>query len=250
MAISSLHQTSPLGQKGMSRELVRRTRLHLLFVYKPLLALLGIAAFWLLPISTTRDFPQQITFLLVVYGDMLAPAVVGGVACGLIMNDPCRELMLATPSRLWFTTLSRLAVLILGVWMIWGQLVLLSWLLVMPQALSIAVPQLILSGFVSQLAFASLGLWIALRLRSAVSGGVVIAAAWAGPLLAREAFLNNPVGLVLFPFITLFDPAGPLWLSNRLLLGVLGLGALVLAARLTLDEEPLVLSSRTREDVG
>jgi len=229
---------------------MKRIQIHVLFVYKPLLALLGIAAFWLFLISTTRTVPQQITFLLLVYGDVLAPAVAGGVACGLVMNDPCRELMLATPSRLWITTLSRLAVLIVGVWLIWGQLVLLSWLLAMPRSLPIGAPQLFLGGLVSQAAFASLGLWVALQLRSAVSGGVVIATTWAGPLLAREAFLSSPVGLVLFPFITLFVPASPLWLINRLLLVILSFGALALTVRLSLDEEPLVLSSSTAEDAG
>jgi hypothetical protein len=239
-----LHTDRSVGLK----ELGERASLHLRFAYKPLLALFGIAAFWSILIAVVREDPQQPTLLLAVYGDMITPAVLGGVACGLVMNDPCLDIVLATPSRLWAIMLSRLVILVGGASLVWGLLVVTTWLLVVPRSLETNMAQLHLGGLVSQGAFASLGLWIALQFRSAISGGIIIAAAWAGSLLAREAFLSSTAGQAVFPFITLFVPDSPVWLLNRVLFGGFSFFAIVLALRLSLDEEALVLSKGTAED--
>ncbi len=62
----------------------------------PFLALLGMVMLF-----PGRDAPDNARFMLSIYGQALLPPLTGWIAAGLLLGDPCRELLLAAPRPVW-----------------------------------------------------------------------------------------------------------------------------------------------------
>ncbi len=216
-------------------------------VQRPLLIVLSISVLCLLPLFMVSRSDEQVIQLLLVYGEVLIPPMLGGICANLVLNDPYREVLLTLPHRFWRVVLGRFAIVIIVTMLLWGIMIALGCVLqpqVVPSSAQIAV-----GGAVTFVAFACLGLWAALRLRSTVGGGVFVAALWTAPLLLREVLLTSLPGLLLHPFLTLQAPDSPFWLFNRLLLSGIALLLLLLALRLTTDAEALLPSESLREEL-
>jgi len=208
----------------------------------------ALAAVWMLMIFPGRDSPGNVRFMLLLYGEVLLPPLLGWIAAGLLLSDPCRELLLTAPRPVWRVVLERLVLLAASAFLSWGILLLVTWFLA-DRTMAGPVEQIFLGGAATSLAFASVGLWAALRSRNTLGGGLVVAALWAAGLIFRQALLGHPLGQIVHPFLTLEASESPIWSVNCLILCLTAIMLTVLALRLTRDEEPLLPTEGTEEVV-
>ncbi|OQY43299.1 MAG: hypothetical protein B6242_14915 [Anaerolineaceae bacterium 4572_78] len=180
--------------------------------------------------------PDDVSFMLLVFGEILLPPLAGWIATGLLLGDPCRELLLVTPRPIWRIVVERLIMLMLVVTVSWGALLFVMWQLV-NYTLVIPPTQLFWGGQVSVLIFISIGLWSALRFRNVVGGSIIVAALWATGLIFRQSLLVHPIGHLIHPFLTFQAHESPLWLMNCIMLCLIALVFIFLAVRLTFHEE-------------
>ncbi len=208
----------------------------------------ALAAFWLVLLFPGRDSPENVRLLLLIYGQVLLPPLVGWIAAGLLLGDPCRELLLAAPRPVWCALLERYTLACASALASWAALLLTTILLASGTPAG-SLAQLSLGGAATCLAFAGLGLWAGLRLRSALSGGLAVAALWAAGLIFRLALLAHPLGHLVHPFLLLTTADSPLWTANALVLGVVAATLTILALRLTRNEEALLPHGATEEAI-
>lgn len=213
---------------------------------RQLFVFVALPTLWLIPLFLVQRSEAQVTQMLVVYGEVLLPPILGGLCASLVLNDPCRELLLTTPYPLWRNALVRFTTLIATALLTWVILIGLGH--VLQPGISIPTEQLIVGGAVTSILFASFGAYLALRLCSLVAGGSVVAAVWVAVLLFREALLIPWAGQFIHPFLTWLAPASPAWPLNRLVLSALAVLLLVAGLRLTLNEERLLTVEETREE--
>jgi len=206
----------------------------------------ALAILWLLPIFTSARLPEDVRFILLVYGEVVLPLVLGGIASGLLLNDPCRELLLAAPHPIWRVVLRRFGVLLLSAFCSWAGL-LFAIPLLTQHTLADALLQIFFGGAVTGITFASIGLWAALQFRSMRGGGIFVGSLWAGALLFRKVLLSHPIGELIHPFLTLEVPESSTWLPNRLVLCAVAIVLIVLALRLTRNEELFLPNDSTNE---
>jgi ABC-type transport system involved in multi-copper enzyme maturation permease subunit len=225
----------------------RIIRAHILLNRHNLLVVSCVAAVWLVLLFVVRRSSREVTKLLLVYGEVLLPALLGSMATGILLNDPCRELLLVAPYKLWKVVVGRLAVLIVGTALVW--LLLVGIALVLQPQLETPVVQVLLGGISTFSAFAGLGLFTSLLFRSAIGGGMCIGAVWASALLFRESLLANPIGLLLHPFLTLQAPESLVWTINRLALSGITLILLLLSLPRLHQDETLLPREERREEL-
>jgi hypothetical protein len=213
-----------------------------------------LAAFWLLMLIPGRDDPDQVRFMLSIYGQVLLPPLMGWIGAGLLLGDPCRELLLTFRRPIWCAVLERLALLEATALATWAALFAAAWALLLSgpwvQAagdLGGSATRIFLSGMTTPMAFAGLGLWAALRLRSTLAGGLTVAAVWAGGLIFRRPLLSHRLGHIIHPCLLLEAPESPLWLLNGLFLFFVTIVLAMLALRATGNEEVLLASAPAEE---
>jgi hypothetical protein len=197
--------------------------------------------------ALVRTSPSQTTQLLLVLGEVLLPVILGGMCVGMVLNDPCRELLLAVPYRFWYLVLERFLILVSGAMLLWGMIIGVGYIL--QQQLAITWLQFFCGGTAVLVAFAGLGVWAALYLHSAIGGGVLVVGVWSALLLFREELFAHPIGRLVHPFLTLQAPDSSIWILNRLILCSIGLIFLIWALRLTSNEELLLPNEDAREEL-
>ncbi len=209
----------------------------------PCLALVGMVMLF-----PGRGDADNVRFMLSIYGQALLPPLTGWIAAGLLMGDPCRELLLAAPRPAWRALCERAA--LLGASAFAALVALLAFTLLVPDG--VVAPyagQLFVGGAAVSLAFGGLGLWAGVRTRSPLAGGLIVAALWAAGLAFREQLLSYPLGQALHPCLLLAEPESPPWLLNGLALGLAGAALAGLALYATRDEEPLLPGGTAEETV-
>lgn len=193
-----------------------------------------------------RDSPENVSFMLLMYGEVLLPPLLGWIAAGLLLSDPCRELLLTAPRPVRYAVLERLILVTASAFLSWGGLLFVAWFLA-DRTMAAPVEQIFFGGVATTLAFASLGLWAALQSRSTAGGRLIVAALWAAGLIFRRTLLGHPLGQIVHPFLTLEAFESAMWFFNRLVLCLVAFVLTILALLLTRDEEPLLSTEGTEE---
>jgi hypothetical protein len=185
--------------------------------------------------------PLEVRFMLLTYGEVLLPQIAGWIATGILLSDPCRELLLSSGRAIWKTMIERLILVFSATLVAWGLLLLLTCCVVKSnEALQAAGLRMFLGGAISCLCFISIGAVLSLWLHHRIAGGVILMALWALLLLFKQSMLASDLGQVLYPFLTLDMPDSAFWWINRLTLLVFSLLLIYGAARLTRQEEALL----------
>lgn len=223
-------------------------RNHLRQLHRPILGLVGSALLCALLLTTVRSSPRELGYLLLAYGEVLLPIIVGSLTAGIVMNDRSRELWLTMSYPFWRIVLGRAVVLLTTALLLWTLLAGLGSALAR-SSLQLATLRIILGGMTGCIWFGALGCWASWRLSSSVGGGVICATLWAGPLLFREALLATPFGALIHPFLTLQAADHPLWLVNRALLLSLAVVLFSLTLRALRHEEWLLPHTSTLEEL-
>jgi hypothetical protein len=218
---------------------------HIRFHTRHFLVIACLAAVWLVVLVAVGQSSVEVTPIVIIYGEVMLPAVLAVIAAGIVLGDASRELLLIAPYALWKIVVGRLAILLFGAALIWlGFLVLLMLLQFRLQA---PPPQVLVGGIATASMFACLGVCVSLWLRSALVGGMVAGAVWAAALLFRDPLMTAPLGVLLHPFLTLQAPQAETWAANRLTLVCLALLFLVLGLQRLHDTEVLLPNEESRE---
>lgn len=223
-------------------------RPHCRIYWRNLLLSPAVAIFWGVLTYPNHNSPDDVNFMLLVFGEILLPLLVGWMATGLLLDDPCRELLMVTPRPIWRLVVERLIILLLVATLSWSALLLAMWRIV-NGTLVVPLTQIFLGGQVSFLAFSSIGLWAALRFRSGMGGAIIVAALWATGLIFRQGLLTHPIGQLIHPFLTLQAHESPLWPMNCIVLCLVTILLIFLSIHLTFYEECLLPFESTEEIV-
>ena len=176
------------------------------------LLLLGSGLLWMVMYGNQQDGHERV---LLVFGDVLLPPILGCCGAALWLGDRCRELWMTMRQPLWRVLLQRLS-------MLYGFGVA-SWLLVLGLAqLSghSGVPiQLAIGVLITLLFGVALGTWLGLLLRSTLSGAIGVLVVWGLVIIFREALLTTPITTLLHPLLTFQDSMHPWWNINRPTIG-------------------------------
>jgi uncharacterized integral membrane protein len=220
-----------------------RTARHLIVM------LLGVTLIWILLLFTVRTSTRQTTYLLLVYGEVALPAILGSWTAKLLLGDPTLEVLLVMPYPAWRILLERFMVAVGSAVLAYSSLMATTVVLFAMGSLEMPLIQLLIGGAVAGTVFASIGLFATLQMRNTVSGGLMVAAVWGAGLLLREALLAHAVGQLVHPFLTLMAPASPIWPLNRLTLSAVAITCAVMAARLARQEERLLLAGNSHVEM-
>lgn len=215
--------------------------------HRTLVVPIGLAALWFLPIILGHGADNEAPAYLLAYGEILLPVLLSGITAGIVFNDPMRELWLVAPYPFWRMVRLRLGFVIVSAALAWA--VLLLGTVALGRLAGEGVWHLFIGGITTCYALGALGFWAALRLHSKLSGGMLVAALWAGALIFRKELLAFPT--VLFhPFLTFEAPTSEWWLVNRLLLACVALLCTWSGLRLARHEEALLPSASDDTEEG
>ncbi|HEU4322307.1 MAG TPA: hypothetical protein VFS21_04075 [Roseiflexaceae bacterium] len=209
--------------------------------------LFATAAVWLVPMVLVRRSEQQLTQLLIVYGEVVLPAVLASMSLGLVLNDPYREVLVTAPLQIRHLIISRFVVLLCA-----GALTLAGVIgagYALQQYLTVSIDQIFIGSIITIAAFSCLGSGLALGLAGVTGGGICIAALWTCALLFRETVLQAPGLLLFYPFMTLQAPNSPLWPINRGILIAISIIAVFVSVRSTENEERIITSEANHEEI-
>lgn len=201
------------------------------YILKPVLpygVLTGIGALlwlfmyaWRLPLSMLME-------PLLIYGEVVLPALLGCLAATTWMGDGYREVLMTYPYRPQRIVGARLACLLGMSWLSWTLLVLAGrWSAIADQT-GEAWPlwKVVLGGGVAQLLALSVGSWLSLRLHSVVAACMGVVAGWGLILALRKALLASAA--LVHPLLSLEAMLHPLWPLNRLILALVSIMLLLL----------------------
>lgn len=214
-----------------------RQNYHLYRSQLALLVLLSVLSkMMMLPVD-----PLSVQNLLLTYGEVLLPQIAGWIATGVLLSDPCRELLLSSGRPIWKTMIERVLLIFSTTLAAWGGMLLCTcYVTKRSTALQAVGAQMFWGGAVASLLFISIGVLFALGFHNRVAGGVVMTSSWAALLLFKQSILTSELGQILYPFLTLDMPDSPFWWTNRLVLTTLSLLLLGGAILLTGQEERLL----------
>ena len=192
--------------------------------------------------------PDTIEFALsgLVFGEILLPLTMGWLAAGIILRDPLKEVIIASPYSQTRLALKRLFTQLLSALLVWLIFLLVIW----QQATSIQMNMLKLGlGILPvMLLFGAVCLWSGLRLGSWTSGGICVTILWGSGFVFRQVWLD--ILTPIYPFLTYFaaeHTEHPIWWTNRLMLCVVSVILILDVCRLLGNEEMFLTSGR--EDV-
>ncbi len=203
----------------------------------------GSALVWLLMYVLVQP-SADLSAVVLLYGEVLIPPIVGCLAANVWLGDQCRELLMTYPTRSRRIVGWRLGWLLAYAWLAWTVLVVAAALRAQP---SLAVGRVWLGGAVAQCLGLSLGGWAALQSRSVVAACVVVLACWGVAIALRGVLASSPLTSVIHPLLTYQDALHPWWWLNRLSLSIVSAG-LSLLTLLALRSEERFLPSAVSED--
>jgi len=188
-----------------------------------------------------RAEPGNARMVVMVYLEVLLPALTAWAASSLLVGDPTLELHLTAPRRPERTLLERYA-LLLGAAAAW-TLAMLVW--TRAWKIPIAPPagwlRWALIWAAPTAGLSALAGWAALTSRSPTVGAMAATLLWSAQLVSRGWFMVTPARRTVFLFLSLFAPESPQWALNRALWLALGVVFLALSLRLLQDEERYVV---------
>lgn len=194
--------------------------------------------------------PNDVQFLLLAFGEILLPLVAGWVGVGIFLADPCRELIMTSKRPLWTLIFERMELILLSGILSVGTLFFITFMK-NREALINDGWKLFLGSIVSLFLFISLGTFFSLLIRQRVAAGLAIFALGMFAFLFRQNILTNYWGVLLYPFLTVYDSENSLWVVNRIMLSLFSL--IVLGGILVLSvwkEETLLPRKEEMEEVG
>lgn len=192
-------------------------------------------------ILLNRAQPANARMVVMVYLEVLLPALTAWAASSLLVGDPTLELHLTAPRRPGRTLLERYA-LLLGTAAVW-TLAMLVW--TRAWEITVAPPagwlRWALVWAAPTTGLSALAGWAALASRSPTVGAMTATLPWSTQLVFREWFMATPARRTVFLFLSLAAPGSPQWPLNRALWLTLGIIFLALSLRLLQDEERYVV---------
>lgn len=206
---------------------------------------LGIVVAILIHPSRTAALPHEYVLSSLILGEILLPPVVGWIASGVVLRDPMKEVILATPYPQTRLTLKRLLTHLASALTVWLAFLIFFWQLAERPQLNLLKLGLG-AGLPAMLLFGATGLWGSLRLGTWTGGGICVTLLWGSGLVFRQTWLSLPL---FYPFLTYFAAESsehPAWWANRVLLCIVS-GVLIFDACRLVDNEELLLSA-DRED--
>lgn len=168
------------------------------------------------------------------FGEGALPLIAALMASGIVLNDPCRELIFAAYRPLWRTVLERIGLLLAIMTGYFGLFAGLMWLAGVPWPGWSGSWTGLLVWLAPGLAWLGFALLIATLSRSAAVGNGLTAFVWLFCFVLASVALDSRPLRAIYPLLTTFRPDSSDWPLNRLLLiggGLLGTGTALLLLR-------------------
>ena len=194
-------------------------------------ATMAVICLVLILLMQTSPNPSASTSVATAFVEAALPLAAAMIATAVFLNDPVLELLYTLPRPLWRTLLEKMVLLI--------AVMTVFYLLFVAAMRLVGVP---LTGWGSSfavwlipaLAWLGLTFFGGAVFRSSTAGSGLTALLWIAAFLTHTEMLQTPVGRAFYPFMTIFDPNSPDWLTNRAvlaLIGVVGIGLALLLMR-------------------
>ena len=206
------------------------------------LALVLVAAVWLVLIYNISYIPRDAIQNLAIFGEILLSIMLGWLGASLVLGDPGFEIVILTSMKLSHLIYFRIVSIIFLASIIWCIMTVVGGMVFFRDQLTFSLGcRIFFSGFASSLFFLSLGLFLSILTLSEIAGKMGTIFIWIICLLFREALASVRPGQIIHPFLLSTDPETLNWIINSVFLSVIALVLIWLAGFLSNQRQESLL---------